>query len=74
MRSLSPKELERLAKSHDEWKSFQSQHQTALRISRWRYNLTPAESKFKTPMLDHQAKYMTKAQVHVSKSFTISDV
>nr|GEU71970.1 hypothetical protein [Tanacetum cinerariifolium] len=33
----------------DEWKSFQSQHQTALRISRWRYNLTPAESKFKTP-------------------------
>nr|GEX04180.1 copia protein [Tanacetum cinerariifolium] len=32
----------------DEWKSFQSQHQTALRISRWRYNLTPAKSKFKT--------------------------
>nr|GEZ82682.1 retrovirus-related Pol polyprotein from transposon TNT 1-94 [Tanacetum cinerariifolium] len=42
MRSLSPKELERLAKSQtfrvmlfsihsDEWKSFQSQHQTALR-------------------------------------------
>nr|GEY25322.1 reverse transcriptase domain-containing protein [Tanacetum cinerariifolium] len=42
MRSLSPQELDRLAKSHtfrvilfsihnDEWKSFQSQHQTALR-------------------------------------------
>nr|GEX95667.1 hypothetical protein [Tanacetum cinerariifolium] len=42
-------------------------------ISRWRYNLTPAESKFKTPMLDHQDKYMMKAQVHVSKSSTISD-
>nr|GEU35818.1 hypothetical protein [Tanacetum cinerariifolium] len=57
----------------DEWKSFQSQHQTALRIRRWRYNLTPAELKFKTPMLDHQDKYMMKAQVHVSKSSAISD-
>nr|GEY02733.1 hypothetical protein [Tanacetum cinerariifolium] len=70
MRSLSSKELDRLAKSQvilfsihsDEWKSFQSQHQTALRIRRCRYNLTPAESKFKTPMLDHQDKYMIKAQ------------
>nr|GEY92972.1 hypothetical protein [Tanacetum cinerariifolium] len=43
-------------------------------IRRWRYNLTPAESKFKTPMLDHQYKNMMKAQVHVSKSFEISDV
>nr|GFA37132.1 hypothetical protein [Tanacetum cinerariifolium] len=43
-------------------------------ISRWRYNLTPTESKFKTPMLDHQDKYMMKAQVHVSKSSAISDV
>nr|GEY24869.1 heme peroxidase [Tanacetum cinerariifolium] len=58
----------------DEWKSFQIQHQTALRISRWHFNLTPAESKFKTPMLDHQDKYMMKAQVHVSKSFAISDI
>nr|GEU33835.1 retrovirus-related Pol polyprotein from transposon TNT 1-94 [Tanacetum cinerariifolium] len=33
------------------------------RIRRWRCNLTPAESKFKTPMLDHQDKYMMKAQV-----------
>nr|GEX22886.1 reverse transcriptase domain-containing protein [Tanacetum cinerariifolium] len=32
------------------------------RIRRWRCNLTPAESKFKTPMLDHQDKYMMKAQ------------
>nr|GEZ30975.1 uncharacterized mitochondrial protein AtMg00810-like [Tanacetum cinerariifolium] len=39
----------------------------------WRYNLSPAESKFKTPMLDHQDKYMMKAQVHVSKSSVISD-
>nr|GEV81910.1 hypothetical protein [Tanacetum cinerariifolium] len=43
-------------------------------IRRWCYNLTPAESKFKTPMLDHQDKNMMKAQVHVSKSFAISDV
>nr|GEW26023.1 hypothetical protein [Tanacetum cinerariifolium] len=100
IRSLSPKELERLAKSQvilfsihsDEWKSFQSQHQTALRnpvkevllklnlpglrysihtvkrssqnqrIKRWCYNLTPAESKFETPMLNHQDKHMMKAQ------------
>nr|GEX74750.1 hypothetical protein [Tanacetum cinerariifolium] len=32
------------------------------RIRRWYYNLTPAESKFKTPMLNHQDKYMMKAQ------------
>nr|GEV58408.1 copia protein [Tanacetum cinerariifolium] len=57
----------------DEWKSFKSQHQTALRISQWHYNLTLAESKFKTPMLDHQDKYMMKAQVHVSKSSAIFD-
>nr|GEW76112.1 retrovirus-related Pol polyprotein from transposon TNT 1-94 [Tanacetum cinerariifolium] len=44
------------------------------RIRRWRYNLTPVESKFKTPMLDHQDKHMMKAQVHVSKSSVISDV
>nr|GEY00984.1 putative ribonuclease H-like domain-containing protein [Tanacetum cinerariifolium] len=44
------------------------------RISRWRYNLTPAESKFKTPILDHQDKNMMKAQVHVSKSSANSDV
>nr|GEV91626.1 putative ribonuclease H-like domain-containing protein [Tanacetum cinerariifolium] len=59
MRSLSLKELERLAKSQ---------------IRRWCYNLTLAESKFKTPMLDHQDKHMMKAQVHVSKSSAISDV
>nr|GEX28242.1 putative ribonuclease H-like domain-containing protein [Tanacetum cinerariifolium] len=32
------------------------------RIRRWRYNLTLAESKFKTLMLDHQDKHMMKAQ------------
>nr|GEZ01891.1 retrovirus-related Pol polyprotein from transposon TNT 1-94 [Tanacetum cinerariifolium] len=73
MRSLSPQELERLAKSQtfrvilfsihsDEWKSFQSQHQTALRIRRWRYNLIPAESKFKTSCSIIKDKYMMKAQ------------
>nr|GEV61187.1 retrovirus-related Pol polyprotein from transposon TNT 1-94 [Tanacetum cinerariifolium] len=45
----------------------------AIVIRRWRYNLTPAESKFKTPMLDHQDKYMMKAQVHVLKSSAISN-
>nr|GEW08785.1 retrotransposon protein putative Ty1-copia subclass [Tanacetum cinerariifolium] len=44
------------------------------RIRRWRYNLSSAESKFKTPMIDHQDKYMMKAQVHMSKSSVISDV
>nr|GEW00420.1 hypothetical protein [Tanacetum cinerariifolium] len=33
------------------------------RIRRRRYNLTPAESKFKNLMLDHQDKYMMKAQL-----------
>nr|GFA48110.1 hypothetical protein [Tanacetum cinerariifolium] len=58
----------------DEWKSFQSQHQTALRISRRRYNLIPAESRFKTPCSIVKDKYMMKAQVHVSKPSAISDV
>nr|GEY28798.1 hypothetical protein [Tanacetum cinerariifolium] len=44
------------------------------RIRRWRYNLTLAESKFKTPMLDHQDKYMMKAQVHVLNSSAISEI
>nr|GEX29653.1 hypothetical protein [Tanacetum cinerariifolium] len=44
------------------------------RIKRWRYNLTLAESKFKTPMLDHQDKNMMKAQVHMLKSSAIFDV
>nr|GEY71168.1 hypothetical protein [Tanacetum cinerariifolium] len=30
--------------------------------------------KIQEPMLDHQDKYMMKAQVHVSKSFAISDI
>nr|GFA02228.1 hypothetical protein [Tanacetum cinerariifolium] len=42
-------------------------------IRQRRYNLIPAESKFKNLVLDHQDKYMMKAQVHVSKSFAISD-
>nr|GEW54482.1 retrovirus-related Pol polyprotein from transposon TNT 1-94 [Tanacetum cinerariifolium] len=58
----------------DEWKSFQSQHQIALRIRRWRYNLILAESKFKTPCSIIKDKYMMKAQVHVTKSSAISDV
>nr|GEW69153.1 uncharacterized mitochondrial protein AtMg00810-like [Tanacetum cinerariifolium] len=45
-----------------------------VRISRWRYNLIPTEPKFKTPCSIIKDKYMMKAQVHVSKSFAISDV
>nr|GEW63283.1 hypothetical protein [Tanacetum cinerariifolium] len=82
MRSLSPKELERLAKSQGtinlSWNPVKEVllklNLPGHRIRRWRYNLTPAESKFKTPMLDHQDKHMMKAQVHVSKSSAISDV
>nr|GEY35020.1 ubiquitin-conjugating enzyme family protein [Tanacetum cinerariifolium] len=44
------------------------------RIKRWRYNLIPAESKFKTPCSIIKDKYMMKAQVHVLKSSAISDV
>nr|GEX21638.1 hypothetical protein [Tanacetum cinerariifolium] len=43
-----------------------------LRIRRRRYNLIPAESKFKTPCSIIKDKYMKKAQVHVSKSSAIS--
>nr|GFA24981.1 hypothetical protein [Tanacetum cinerariifolium] len=42
-------------------------------IRRRHYNLIPAESKIKNLVLDHQDKYMMKAQVHVSKSSAISD-
>nr|GEW40513.1 hypothetical protein [Tanacetum cinerariifolium] len=42
-------------------------------IRRRCYNFIPAESKFKNLVLDHQDKYMMKAQVHVSKSSTIFD-
>nr|GEX97933.1 retrovirus-related Pol polyprotein from transposon TNT 1-94 [Tanacetum cinerariifolium] len=44
------------------------------RIRRWRYNLILAESRFKTPCSIIKDKYMMKAQIHVSKSFGISDV
>nr|GEW91222.1 retrovirus-related Pol polyprotein from transposon TNT 1-94 [Tanacetum cinerariifolium] len=51
----------------DEWKSFQSQHQTTLRIRRWRYNLIPMESRFKTSCSIIKDKYMMKAQVKENK-------
>nr|GEX70284.1 retrovirus-related Pol polyprotein from transposon TNT 1-94 [Tanacetum cinerariifolium] len=52
----------------DEWKSFQSHHQTALRIRRWRYNLILAESRFKTSCSINKDTFKMKARVHVSKS------
>nr|GEY50026.1 Gag-Pol polyprotein [Tanacetum cinerariifolium] len=45
-----------------------------LRIRRWRYNLIPAESRFKTLCSIIKDKYMMKAQVHMSKPSAISDV
>nr|GEX45024.1 hypothetical protein [Tanacetum cinerariifolium] len=90
MRTLSPKELEHLAKSHqmdlprntplDRVEVLVTNGNPSrvnikqLCDSPWCYNLISAELKFKTPMLDHQDKHMMKAQVHVSKSSTISDV
>nr|GEV20734.1 retrovirus-related Pol polyprotein from transposon TNT 1-94 [Tanacetum cinerariifolium] len=82
---------------NDEWKSFQSQDQTALwgsntlswkpcqggssklnlphhRIRQWRYNLIPAESRFKTSCSIDKDKYMMKAQAHLLKSSTISEM
>nr|GEX06562.1 retrovirus-related Pol polyprotein from transposon TNT 1-94 [Tanacetum cinerariifolium] len=81
MRSLSPKELERLEvllklnlPGHRYSIHTVKRSSRNRRIRRWHYNLTSAESKFKTPMLDHQDKNMMKAQVHVSKSSANSDV
>nr|GEV99620.1 reverse transcriptase domain-containing protein [Tanacetum cinerariifolium] len=44
-------------------------------IRRWRYNLIPAESKFKTPCSIIKDKYMMKAQVniHFSIDFVVVD-
>nr|GEU56729.1 retrovirus-related Pol polyprotein from transposon TNT 1-94 [Tanacetum cinerariifolium] len=47
---------------------------TCSQDRRWRYNLIPAESKFKTPCSIIKDKYMMKSQVHVSKSSAIYDV
>nr|GEV11465.1 hypothetical protein [Tanacetum cinerariifolium] len=44
------------------------------RIRRRRYNLIPAKSRFTTSCSIDKDKYMMKAQAHVSKSSTISDV
>nr|GEZ28349.1 retrovirus-related Pol polyprotein from transposon TNT 1-94 [Tanacetum cinerariifolium] len=71
MRSLSPKEIE---PGNPVKEVLPKLNLPGHRIRRWCRNLTPAESKFKTPMLDHQDKYMMKAQVHVSKSSAISDI
>nr|GEV75125.1 retrovirus-related Pol polyprotein from transposon TNT 1-94 [Tanacetum cinerariifolium] len=68
MRNLFPQELDRLAKSQVNIK------QLCGRIRRQRYILISAESRFKTPWSIVKDKYMMKAQVHVSKSFAISDV
>ncbi|GJV92164.1 hypothetical protein Tco_1539977 [Tanacetum coccineum] len=48
----------------DEWKSFQSQHQTALRFSRRWQLLVHVESRFKTSCSIDKDIYMMKAQAH----------
>nr|GEV23568.1 RNA-directed DNA polymerase, eukaryota [Tanacetum cinerariifolium] len=58
----------------DEWKSFQSQHQTALRSVDGVTTSFQLIRNSRPSMLDHQDKYMMKAQVHVSKSSAISDI
>nr|GFA93037.1 hypothetical protein [Tanacetum cinerariifolium] len=60
--------------NRDEWKSFQSYHQTALRSDDGVTTSLQLSRISRPPMLDHQDKYMMKAQVHVSKSSAISDV
>nr|GEV43135.1 integrase, catalytic region, zinc finger, CCHC-type, peptidase aspartic, catalytic [Tanacetum cinerariifolium] len=82
MRSLSPQKLDRLVNSQGSntlsWKPCQGGSSKLNlpihRIRRWRYNLIPAESRFKTPCSIVKDKYMMKTQVHVSKSSAISDV
>nr|GFA49757.1 hypothetical protein [Tanacetum cinerariifolium] len=44
------------------------------RISQRRYNLIPAESRFKTSCSIDKDKYMMKAQAHLSKSSVIFDL
>nr|GEW87750.1 hypothetical protein [Tanacetum cinerariifolium] len=47
----------------------QSQHQTALRIRQWRYNLIPAESRFKTSCSINKDTFMMKAQANTFLCF-----
>nr|GEU52312.1 hypothetical protein [Tanacetum cinerariifolium] len=54
---------------NDEWKSFQSQHQIALRIRRWHYNLILAESRFKTSCSINKDTFKMKAQGRLLASF-----
>nr|GFA41993.1 ribonuclease H-like domain-containing protein [Tanacetum cinerariifolium] len=78
MRSLSPKEHERLAKSH------QSRRDLPGTLPLDRVEVLGSDDVVTTsfqrsqnsrpPMLDHQDKNMMKAQVHVSKSSAISSV
>nr|GEW54054.1 hypothetical protein [Tanacetum cinerariifolium] len=77
MRSLSPKELERLAKSHQSRRDL-PRNTTLDRVEVLGSNDGVTTSlqlsqNSRPPMLDHQDKYMMKAQVHVSKSSAIYD-
>nr|GFB23759.1 reverse transcriptase domain-containing protein [Tanacetum cinerariifolium] len=51
-----------------------SQHQTALRNQMMALQPHSSRVEIQDLMLDHQDKYMMKAQVHVSKSSAISDI
>ncbi|GJR92687.1 hypothetical protein Tco_0264861 [Tanacetum coccineum] len=72
MRSLSPQELDLLAKSQSyalSWKPCQGDS-----LNRPHHSLILAESRFKTSCSIDKDKYMMKAQARVSKSSAISDV
>nr|GEW84077.1 retrovirus-related Pol polyprotein from transposon TNT 1-94 [Tanacetum cinerariifolium] len=86
MRSLSPKELERLRSTHFYWLSHSEiidiekvAVYSSLRVPNIKGSVNDVTTSLqlsqnsRPPMLDHQDKYMMKAQVHVSKSFAISD-
>ncbi|GJS15323.1 hypothetical protein Tco_0409795 [Tanacetum coccineum] len=79
MRSLSPKELERLAKSCQNRRDLPrntplDRVEVLGSLSRWYQLLVHVELGFKTSCSINKDKYMMKAQAHVSKSSAISDV
>nr|GEX01166.1 hypothetical protein [Tanacetum cinerariifolium] len=74
VRTKGVEELKRIKDSNYVIHSYRVVCFETFRIRRWRYNLIPAKSKFMTSCSIVKDKYMMKAQVHVSKSFTISDV
>nr|GEZ24073.1 retrovirus-related Pol polyprotein from transposon TNT 1-94 [Tanacetum cinerariifolium] len=78
MRSISPKELERLAKSHqirrDLLRNTPLDRVEVLGSDDGVTTSLQLSQNSRPPMLDYQDKHIMKAQVHVSKSFAIFDI